>query len=224
MDTRLYSSKHIPQILIKSYITTYCSDVVRSLVPNIPEDLFDYMGTQVQTKQNEENGCFTSSTGVIIWEKYLLKVVSLGHGGGYFSKPSTYMGTHFKCDWPPWQMCNNSTGMFMSIKIIKKKNFHRYICPTIYHPHLKHSFSIYHSHICIRHPHAMILYWSFTGIFRSNITRFSFLSKPYNIHYLYYIIHSYITRHNAYFKASNSRSVQHSAMLCWWWMHLPPTV
>ena len=44
-NTRLYSSKHIPQILIKSYITTYCSDVVRSLVPNVPEDLFDYMGS-----------------------------------------------------------------------------------------------------------------------------------------------------------------------------------
>ena len=78
---------------------------------------------------------------------------------------------------PPWQMCNNSTGMFMSIKIIIKNSFHRYICPTIYHPHLKHSFSIYHPHIGIHHPHALILYWSFTGIFRSKITRFSFLSK-----------------------------------------------
>ena len=68
-------------------------------MPNVPEDLFDYMGTQVRTKQNEENGCFTSSTVVIILEKCnLLKVVSLGAGEGYFSKPSTYMGTHFKCD------------------------------------------------------------------------------------------------------------------------------
>ena len=38
-------------------------------MPNVPEDLFDYMGTQVRTKQNEEKGCFTSSTGVIILEK-----------------------------------------------------------------------------------------------------------------------------------------------------------
>ena len=36
---------------------------------NVPEDLFHYMGTQVRTKQNEEKGCFTSSTGVIILEK-----------------------------------------------------------------------------------------------------------------------------------------------------------
>ena len=173
IDTSFYSSKHIPQILIKSYITTYCSDVIRSLMPSVPEDEFDYMGTQVRTKQNEEKVCFTSSTGVSILEKCnllwknLLKVVSLGLGEGLFFKAiHVYMGTHFKYDWPPWQMCNNSTGVFMSIKIIKKNCFHRYICPTIYHPHLKHSFSIYHSHICIHHPHALILYWSFTGIFR----------------------------------------------------------
>ena len=102
IDTRCYSSKHIPQIFITSYITTYCSDVVRSLVPNVTKDLFDYMGTQVRTKQNEEKGCFTGSTVVIILEKCnLLKAVSLGMERGYFSKPSTYMGTHFKCDWPP---------------------------------------------------------------------------------------------------------------------------
>ena len=127
IDTIFYSSKHIPQILIKSYITTYCSDVVRSLVPNVPEDLFDYMGTQVRTKQTEEKGCFTSSTVVIILEKCnflwknLLKVVSLGPGEGLFFKAIHVYGYPFQM-WltPPWQMCNNSTGMFMSIKIIKK--------------------------------------------------------------------------------------------------------
>ena len=130
IDTRFYSSKHIPQILIKSYITTYCSDVVRTLVPNVPEDVFDYMGTQVRTKQNEESGCFTSSTGVIILEKCnflwknLLKVVSLGPGEGLFFKAIHVYGY-------PFQMC---------------------------------------------------------------------------------------------FKASNSRSVQPASMMCWWWMHLPPTV
>ena len=38
-------------------------------MPNVPEDVFDYMGTQVRTKLNEEKVCFTSSTGVIILEK-----------------------------------------------------------------------------------------------------------------------------------------------------------
>ena len=39
-------------------------------MPNVPEvDLFDYMGTQVRIKQNEEMGCFASRTGVIILER-----------------------------------------------------------------------------------------------------------------------------------------------------------
>ena len=73
--------------------------------------------------KNEEKGCFTSSTGVIILEKCnflwknLLKVVSLGPGEGIFFKAIHVYGYPFKM-WltPPWQMCNNSTGMFMSIK------------------------------------------------------------------------------------------------------------
>ena len=99
-------------------------------MPNVPEDLFDYMGTQVRTKQSEEKGCFTSSTGVIILEKCnclwknLLNVVSLGPGEGLFFKAIHVYGHPFQM-WltPPWQMCNNSTGMFMSIKIIKKLVF-----------------------------------------------------------------------------------------------------
>ena len=95
-------------------------------MPNVPEDLFDYMGTQVRTKQNEEKGCFTSRTGAIILEKCkkLLKVVSLGPGEGLFfqSHPRIWVPISNVID-PPWQMCNNSTAMFMSIKIIKQLVF-----------------------------------------------------------------------------------------------------
>ena len=32
-------------------------------MPNVPVELFEYMGTQVQTKQNEEKGCFKAAHG-----------------------------------------------------------------------------------------------------------------------------------------------------------------
>ena len=41
-----------------------------SVVPSVPEfDIHDYMGTQVRIKQNEEKGCSTSRTWVIILER-----------------------------------------------------------------------------------------------------------------------------------------------------------
>ena len=69
-------------------------------MPNVPEDLFDYMGTQVRAKQNEENVCFTSSTGVIILEKcnFLAKSGISGSWRGLFFKAIHVYGTHFKCD------------------------------------------------------------------------------------------------------------------------------
>ena len=80
-----------------------------------------------------------------------------------------------------------------------KISIHKYMPRNIYHQHFNLSFSIYHPHFYIYHPQAVILRRLFTVIFRINIARFSFLSKPYNIHYMYVMINTSITHHNIHY-------------------------